>query len=195
LRRAFGAASNGSVTATFASPPETVDAEGLQLRRVVVDDAAALAEAVGQSLDHLHPWMPWATAEAGTVDAQVRFLEDMTREWEQGRSFVYAMGAAGDTAIRGVIGLHRRVAPGGIEIGYWVHAAHAGRGLGLAAARVVTVTALSLPDIERVEIHTDEANVRSASIPARLGYHLDRVDVREPQAPAETGRIQIWIQR
>ena len=104
------------------------------------------------------------------------------------------MGAAGETGILGVIGLHRRVALGGIEIGYWVHAAHAGRGLGLAAARVVTETAFSLPDIERVEIHTDQANVRSASIPARLGYRLDRVDVREPQAPAETGRIQIWIQ-
>jgi RimJ/RimL family protein N-acetyltransferase len=171
-----------------------VDADALQLRRVVVSDAAALAEAVRQSLDHLRPWMPWATAEAGTVDAQVRFLEDMTTQWEEGRSYVYAMGSAGDTGIRGVIGLHRRVDPGGIEIGYWVHVAHAGRGLGLAAARAVTETAFSLPDLERVEIHTDEANVRSASIPARLGYRLDRIDGREPQAPAETGRMQIWIQ-
>jgi RimJ/RimL family protein N-acetyltransferase len=190
---ALAVASNGAVTSTLAHPPETIDADAVHLRRVVLDDAAALADAVGQSLDHLRPWMPWATPAAATVRAQTRFLEDTTPRWEQGADYVYVMGAPGDPSVRGVIGLHRRIGPGAIEIGYWVHVAHAGRGLGLAAATAVTTAGLALPDVERVEIHTDEANVRSASIPARLGYRLNRVDLRDPQAPGETGRLQIWI--
>ena len=193
LRAALTAASNGAVTSILAHPPETIDGGAVQLRRVVVDDAAALADAVGQSLDHLRPWMPWATPQAATVRAQTRYLEETTARWEQGSDYVYGIGARGDPGIRGVIGLHRRIGPAGIEIGYWVHVAHAGRGLGLAAATAVTTAGLALPDVERVEIHTDEANVRSASIPTRLGYRLDRVDLRDPQAPAETGRLQIWI--
>ena len=39
----------------------------------------------------------------------------------------------------------------------------------------------------------DEANVRSAAIPKRLGYTLDRVETRPPEAPGETGRMQIWV--
>ena len=47
--------------------------------------------------------------------------------------------------------------------------------------------------MQRVEIHTDEANTISAAIPQRLGYRLDRIDERVPAAPAETGRLQIWV--
>ncbi len=45
----------------------------------------------------------------------------------------------------------------------------------------------------RIEIHTDEANAISASIPRSLGYRLDRVDELPPEAPAHSGRLQIWV--
>jgi RimJ/RimL family protein N-acetyltransferase len=80
-----------------------------------------------------------------------------------------------------------------IEIGYWTHVAHAGRGYMTAAAGSITQVAGALPDVDRVEIHTDEANLRSAAIPRKLGYRLDRVQTRRPEAPAESGRLQIWV--
>lgn len=181
------------MTPTLARPPEIIDAGPASLRRAVVDDAAALARAVGESLDHLRAWMPWATPRAATPEAQVEFLQEITLKWDHGTDFAYFISLPDETGIQGMIGLHRRVGPGGIEIGYWVHAAYGRRGLALAAAGAVTAAALELPDVERVEIHTDEANVRSASIPAKLGYRLDRIDCRQPQAPSETGRMQIWL--
>jgi RimJ/RimL family protein N-acetyltransferase len=93
----------------------------------------------------------------------------------------------------GGFGLHRRIGPGGIEIGYWVHVDYAGQGYATTAAQALTQAGLALDDVTRVEIHTDEANVKSAAIPRRLGYRLDRVFEREPEAPAECGRIQVWI--
>ena len=47
--------------------------------------------------------------------------------------------------------------------------------------------------MDRVEIHCDEANVRSAAIPERLGYRLDRIEDDEIATPGETGRSMIWI--
>ena len=34
----------------------------------------------------------------------------------------------------------------------------------------MTVAAFGLPDVDRLEIHCDPANVASAAIPAKLGY-------------------------
>ena len=103
------------------------------------------------------------------------------------------MTLPGDGAIVGGCGLHRRVGEGGLEIGYWVHVDHGRRGIATALARALTDAALALPDVDRVEIHCDEANVRSAAVPRRLGYRLDRIDDDEVTAPAEIGRSLIWV--
>jgi RimJ/RimL family protein N-acetyltransferase len=47
--------------------------------------------------------------------------------------------------------------------------------------------------VRRVEIHCDEANIASAAIPRKLGYRLDRIERRMPEAPGESGRLMIWV--
>jgi RimJ/RimL family protein N-acetyltransferase len=193
---------NGTVRRR-STPPESIDAGLVLLRREQPADAPALAAAVRDSLGNLEPWMPWATPDAATVESQAARGAEAAAAWERGTDFVYllrppaggsgAHPAAGDEPVLGVIGLHRRIGPGGIEIGYWTHTAHQGRGYMGAAAKAATEAAAGLAGVRRVEIHTDEANRRSAAIPQKLGFRLDRVDVRPPQAPAETGRLQIWI--
>jgi RimJ/RimL family protein N-acetyltransferase len=137
--------------------------------------------------------VPWANEENATVEHQEARLAGVVAGWEAGTDFVYVARLAGHPSLVGMIGMHRRIGPGGIEIGYWAHARHAGRGYMSAAARVVTDAAMALPYISRVEIHTDEANLRSAAIPRKLGFRLDRVDAVVPDAPACTGRMQIWV--
>lgn len=168
------------------------------VRRCRIEESAAFAEAVKQSLDHLRPWMPWATSATADPEAQRARLAGAAESWEAGTEFLYTVflpehqPAEGGPVI-GTIGLHRRLGPGGIEIGYWMHAAHTGRGYATAAARALTGAALALPDVQRVEIHCDAANAASAAIPRKLGYRLERIDTREPQAPGETGRLMIWV--
>jgi RimJ/RimL family protein N-acetyltransferase len=142
--------------------------------------------------------MPWAT-EAADLEHQRARIAGALPSWDAGTEFGYTVflpgrePTEGGTVI-GAIGLHRRIGPGGIEIGYWIHAAHCGRGYATEAARALTGAALALPDVRRVEIHCDEANAASAAIPRKLGYRLDRVDRRVPEAPGETGRLMIWVQ-
>jgi RimJ/RimL family protein N-acetyltransferase len=175
--------------ADVIDPPEVVHAGALVLRRGTVDDAVRLASAVADSLDHLAPWMPWATPEAATVDAQRRRLAE--ERWGPGE-YPYVMAAAGGDIV-GACGLHRRIGPTGLEIGYWVSVRHTRSGYATAAAGALTRTALSLPGIERVEIRCDEANVASAGVARRLGYRLDRIEDHSIDSPAQTGRFMIWV--
>jgi RimJ/RimL family protein N-acetyltransferase len=172
-----------------------IDAGALILRRNRMADAEAVARAVADSLEHLRPWMPWAQPRAATREAQAARIADVEAGWQRGTDFVYVMlrPDGPDDEVVGIIGLHRRIGPGAVEIGYWTHVDHAGRGYMTAAAKAVTEAAEALDDVDRVEIHTDEANLRSAAIPRKLGYRLARVDVRIPEAPGECGRLQIWI--
>jgi RimJ/RimL family protein N-acetyltransferase len=175
-------------------PPERVDAGPVILRRIRSTDAGAVAAAVGASLEHLRPWMPWATTESADRSSQLARVAEADELWESGISYVYSVVTADQATLVGEIGLHRRAGDGSIEIGYWIAGSQARRGFGTSAAAAITEVALALPGVSQVEIHCDEANTASAAIPRKLGYRLDRVEVRKPEAPGETGRLMIWVQ-
>jgi RimJ/RimL family protein N-acetyltransferase len=172
-------------------PPDTVDLDGFHLRRPTSEDAQALHAAVKASFDELHPWMPWCT-EPVELASQQGFIERSETGWSAQTTFNWLIVDAGDHLI-GTIGLMDRIGPGGLEIGYWLRTDATGRGVMTRATARVTDIALSLPGVERVEIHCDAANVRSAAIPRRLGYRLDREAHTEPEAPGESGLNQHWI--
>ena len=174
-------------------PPEEVRSPRLVLRRVHADHAEGIAMAVGASLDYLKPWMAWATRDAAEPRVQRIRVAEADELWESGSDFIYSVLLVPDWTIVGEIGLHRRVGEGGIEIGYWIDARYAGRGLGTEAAGLLTGVALALPGVTRAEIHCDEANLASAAIPRKLGYQLDRIDAHEPEAPGEQGRRMVWV--
>jgi len=56
----------------------------------------------------------------------------------------------------------------------------------------MTSVALAMPDVMRVEIHCDAANAASAAVARKLGYRLDRIEERRPEAPGESGRLMVW---
>ncbi len=177
----------------MAAPPEQIDAGLLVLRRLRPDDAAAIAAAVAASMEHLRPWMPWATPDSADPRTQRVRVAESDELWAQGTDFIYSIIDT-DGMLAGEIGLHRRLADGGIEIGYWIAEQRTRRGIATAAAAAITDAALRLPGVTRVEIHCDEANVASSAIPRKLGYRLDRVISHAPEAPGESGRRQIWVQ-
>jgi RimJ/RimL family protein N-acetyltransferase len=164
--------------------------QGLLLRRWNVADAETLATAVAQSTEHLRPWMGWVSQEPMTLAQRRAWLAAREREWTAGGDVVLGVFVDGEAA--GGCGLHRRIASDGLEIGYWIHPAFTGRGIGTAAARLLTDSALALPEISHVEIHHDKANLASGAIPRRLGYRLVGESRDAVQAPAETGIECTW---
>jgi RimJ/RimL family protein N-acetyltransferase len=172
--------------------PERLADGGTQLRRFTVDDAATVANAVRDSMDHLAQWMPWADDGSAQLSFQRQRLEETVRGYDDPHgSWEYAIcDAAG--AVIGSCGIVVR-SDGRREIGYWVHVDHAGKGHGTRAARMLTQIWRDERDEPRIEIRCDEANAKSAAIPKQLGYALDAVIDGPAETPGETGRTMVWV--
>jgi hypothetical protein len=61
------------------APPERIELDdGNYVRWLGVDDADDVARAVGESIDSLKPWMPWADAQSADAEFQ---RGDYTVHW------------------------------------------------------------------------------------------------------------------
>ena len=136
-------------------------------------DAPLLAEAITASVEHLRPWMIWAHAEPEELEVKVQRLRSFRAKFDQDEDYVYGILAPDEREVLGGTGLHPRVGHAALEIGYWISAPHAGRGLATEAAAALTRVGFEVNGVERMEIRCDPRNERSAAIPRRLGYTLD----------------------
>jgi|SRR5215218_1955161 ribosomal-protein-serine acetyltransferase len=158
----------------------------IELRHWREDDAEALERAVNESAEHLRPWMPWVGEEPAGVEARRAWIAEAAAGDEE------AFGIFEDGRVVGGAGLHPRIGEGGLEIGYWVHAAHIRRGVATEAVRQLIERAFADPAIDRVEIHHDIANVASGGVPTKLGFEHVRDRPDEPEAPGERGVERVW---
>jgi len=176
------------------APPERVDVDnGTYLRWLMVEDADDVARAVGDSLDHLKPWMPWADVQSADPGFQRERLRNHPQQRARREEWQYGIFGTDGAGMLGAIGLMTRRGPGTLEIGYWLRVDAGGHGYMTDAARALTEAGLHVDGIDQMIIVCDEANLRSAAVPQRLGYALQRVETRAPEAPGETGRMQIWV--
>jgi RimJ/RimL family protein N-acetyltransferase len=190
-------------------PPERIDVDEFHLRRYTLADVESMHEAIKASFAEIHPWMPWCV-EPVKIEDQREFVEGTFPKWMTGEAFNYAIFDSDEAETQaqartrtqaqprtrtqiGALSLMDRLGPGGLEIGYWLRTDATGRGVMTRAVGRLTEVGLALPGIERIEIHCDEANVRSAAVPRRLGYRLDRIEDDTVEAPGDTGRSMFWI--
>ena len=169
------------------------------LTRARSGDEYWIAAAVEQCIDHLRPWMEWATAEQTSVDAQASRMSRVTGDWDRGEEYQYLVREGRDPRVLGSAGIVRRsVERFGMpawEIGYWTHVDWCRRGLATSAARALADLALGFAGTEAVVIRCDEGNLASAAIPRALGFTLHSVVDAPKVAPAHTGRDMIWLLR
>jgi ribosomal-protein-serine acetyltransferase len=171
-------------------PVEAGRAGFVSVRRWRVRDAVALCEAVSESLETLLPWIAWAHQPLLSVAERRLDISLAEKTWAASGEWRYGI-FVGDT-VAGSCGLHRRVGPRGLEIGYWLVPRFMGRGIATLAAGMLTDAAFSLPVVEFVEIHHDRANKRSGAVPERLGYRLLAEVPEPPKAPGEVGIECQW---
>jgi ribosomal-protein-serine acetyltransferase len=182
--RPYGATVSGRL------PEYIAGLDRLTLRRWTRDDAAELSEAIADSVEHLRPWMPWVADEPLSLTERQALIDDWDQEWLAGGDLL--MGVFVDGAVSGGCGLHRRIGPGGFEIGYWPARRFLRQGIATTTAGLLTDAAFSEPTITRVEIHHDRANQASAGVPRKLGFRLARERFDGIQAPGESGISCEW---
>lgn len=164
--------------------PQQISAGRVVLALHGPDEAPAIADLINANLDHLRPWMPWAHRPTDAHEQAMRLavtVEQATRDHDMGYSITV------DGVIVGGCGLHRRIAPDVLDIGYWIAAEHEGHGYVTETVAALTRVAFDRYAARRVRITCNETNLRSASVPRRLGFiHEDTVD-------DDDRRTMVWV--
>ena len=175
------------------SPAEEIRTARLLIRCKRAADAPLLKRAVDSSLDHLRAWMPWAMYEPSELWVIEERIARFQREFVSGVDRSYGIFNAEETEILGGIGLHPGEFPGTLELGYWLRADQTGQGLATEAAAALTRAAFAELGAKRIEIRCDPKNLRSARIPERLGFRLEKVLIADTLTPSGEPRdTMVW---
>ena len=150
--------------------PYRIETERLVVRCYEPRDAPPLKEAIDSSLEHLQPWMPWALHEPQPLEQKIELVELFRSSFVAGENFTYGIFAAGEAELLGGTGLHPRVGPGGLEIGYWVRASATRQGIVTESTAALTRAAFEVCEADRIEIRIEPRNEASFGVPRKLGF-------------------------
>lgn len=190
LVRAVGGIDDDSVVSVV---PDLLDAGEIVLRRQREADVPSLIEAMRASGEELKQWFRWAQREPALAE-QTRRAAAADEAFDEGRDHEFVLIEKSTDAVVGSLRLNPHAASNAAGIGYWVRTDRTGRGYATAAAHAATrAPFVHLPQVERVFIHMDVANVARAAIPRKLGYRLDHDEDRMIEAPGQTGRGRVWV--
>ena len=170
----------------------------VRTRRLIVRcwdpaDAPLLKAAIDVSLDHLRPWMAWATDEPEDLQTKIDRLRQWRGAFDLGKDFVYGVFSPDQSQVLGSSGLHARAGARVREIGYWIHVDHINQGLATEVAAALTRVAFEVDGVIRVEVHCDPMNVRSAAVPRKLGFvHEATLRQRTINADGERRDSMVW---
>lgn len=174
-------------------PAYRIETDRLVVRCYQPADAPLLKAAIDASLDHLRPWMPWAHAEPKSIEDKVALIRKFRGKLDLDQDCNYGVFSRDERAVLGALGLHARIGPDALEIGYWIHAAHAGQGLATEMAGAATRVAFEVLQVNRMEIHCAPDNHASAAVPRKLGYHHEAtLRARLVEADGSRRDTMIW---
>lgn len=174
-------------------PAYRIETERTVLRCWVPQDAELLLRSTTQSIDHLRDWMPWASGEPSTLEEKVSLLRRWRAAFDLDKEYVYGIFSTDENAVWGGTGLHKRLTGEALEIGYWIHVDRVNRGLATETTAALSRIAIEVHKVDRVEIHCDPTNVRSAAIPRKLGFELEATLGRRVVGTDGSSRdVMIW---
>jgi RimJ/RimL family protein N-acetyltransferase len=172
--------------------PVRLETERLVIRRFEPEDAPIVKQTIDANLEHLRPFMIWAFDEPQPLEEKAKLLAAFRASFDAGDDFAYAVFDRSESELVGSTGLHPRVGPGGLEIGYWVRAERTRQGIATEVSGALTRVAIEVCGADRVEIRVDSANGPSHGIPRKLGFTAEATLRRRlPGPPGEPLRDAI----
>jgi ribosomal-protein-serine acetyltransferase len=156
----------------FIAPEQHRDGD-LLLRGLRPGDGADVNEATQSSLEHLRPYMAWATPDT-TVEDSEGYVRQARAKWLLGEEFGVGVWR-GERFVAGT-GFHLRGRPlehGTGEIGMWVRADEAGRGLGTRVLRAMVDWADAAWPFHKLTWLCDSRNLASARVAGNCGFQLE----------------------
>lgn len=178
---------------SIQGPAYRIETPRLVIRCWNPGDALLLHKAIQDSVRHLLPWMPWANQEPVSLSERIQLLRHFRSNFDQDKDWIFGIFDAEENIVVGGTGFHPRVGPQAIEIGYWIHVDHVGKGLATEATHALTHVGFNVNKYQRIEIHCDPENQASAAIPERLGYTCEgTLRNRFPNGQGQLRDQMIW---
>jgi RimJ/RimL family protein N-acetyltransferase len=156
--------------------PAEFETARLRLRSFRVADAAALHEALVDSIDALRQtlwFLPWVAEEPTLASAEVR-CRKAEAAFLLRTDLPYLAFEKHTGRLVASIGLHRTdwTLPR-TEVGYWVRTGETGKGYATEGVQALTSWALEGLRALRVELVTSESNTGSRAVAERCGFTLE----------------------
>lgn len=130
--------------------------------------ADGLLAAINANRDHLRQWLPWVDHMQGR-EQMLRHIEIAYIRHGDGLEFPGVITENGVPI--GRIGLYNIDRFNQLAtIGYWISAAHGGKGVVTQATATIIRHAFNALNLNRLEIQCAVGNDRSEAIPKRLGF-------------------------
>lgn len=178
----------------MSMPAYSVNTERLLLRCFEFKDAYEMKSAIDASKEHLVKWMAWAEQEPEELDKKIERIRGRRIEFDRDENYHYAVFLQDSERFIGSISLMKRIGEGAMEIGYWMHVDYINKGYMSEAASALVKIAFELYKVERVEVHCDIENLRSAAIPKKLGFnHEATVRANEINEDGSRKLDMIWV--
>ena len=146
----------------------------IRIRPYRVDDAAALQEAVIESLAELQPWMPWSHPGYSFEEAR-SWIEMQVAEFQQHTAFEFVIETA-DGRYAGACGLNQiDEINSRANLGYWVRTSATRKGVATRAVCAIRDWAFQHTNLVRLEILVAVGNIASYRVAAKSGATLEGV--------------------
>jgi len=156
--------------------PLQLETERLMLRvpRYSVDSSIVHA-AIRDSIHELKPWLPFAQTIPSVDETEVNLRQAYIHFLER-ESFRYLIFHKDTEEFIGVTSFEdvNWDIPK-CHIGYWIHTKYSGNGYMLEAVKGLVELGLDLMKFNRIEIRCESTNLKSRSIPERLGFELEGI--------------------
>jgi RimJ/RimL family protein N-acetyltransferase len=169
--------------------PYRIETERLVIRCYEPRDAPLLKDAIDSSLEHLRAWMPWAESEPQTLEQKTELLRGFRSAFDAGGNFTYGIFDRDESELVGGTGLHPRLEPGGLEIGYWVRASSTRQGFITESTGALTRVGFEVCEADRIEIRIEPRNDASLGVPRKLGY-IEEATLRRRLPGREGGPLR-----
>ena len=153
---------------------EKISGQRIELRRPIFnrETAEKIYAVIDRCREDFLPWLGWVKG-TNSPDDILKFLEMTDNAWKNNTQFVYEIYHGekflGLISIINVVFQHHRA-----EIGYWLDTNFTGHGY-ISEALVLLEKELFTNDFNRIVIHTDVLNQRSANVAIRAGYHFEGI--------------------
>jgi ribosomal-protein-serine acetyltransferase len=172
-----------SVTKPDRKKIELTDGNVL-LRPYRMNDVDKLFRAVRESIKEMSVWLPFAH-ENYSIKESKDWIKKRPKEWKKGITYDFAIFDTQSGDLIGGCGLNeihesnRRA-----NLGYWVRTSCTGKGIAVAATRLLAKWGFEVLKLKRIEIYVAVGNQRSLRVAEKVGAKREgilrsRINIRD----------------